>query len=512
MAEDPAMMIDIEEPETFQDGEGSYFYYLEQHWLQLLAIYETLDIIFNHRDDPAYEEFFETFDFMVEALAASGLHDYQIEGIELGVNILEGNLRNCRDRCNDGDLTSCRQADHLQIEIEKTRRVLDEIVIKREVGRDLWPLFVKNLLYDMLFGWFEELRDAYRAHGIRGLLNKMAADLTVVIGVFLVVIGVTFATVGVGAAASAAASGALRVTIRFSARIEEILRNVGRSARIQVTHSIESLMRKYGHELTEMGDMDLHRVDRATDAQAVARQDVDAIKEDPKSPRAEIDARWKLVREKHENIVKKLGAKKYELAAQPGKSRTQVRARENLIALYEDEFGIKRGDSNIGGGMDVNQPMRLITFPPPERLVTWRNEKYMDGLGNYWDPSGGAYTPSQLGINSVGRHQGIFRSEKPGLAFEGIGTPNYPDNWTIVEKGAARITAGGVRQWHVPNEFKPEPDDLVGNHHNWRDLEGNSEWVRAEREGRLVYEKREGDDFPRWHLDGPIPQDTRGDR
>ena len=77
MAEDPAMMIDIEEPETFQDGEGSYFYYLEQHWLQLLAIYETLDIIFNHRDDPAYEEFFETFDFMVEALAASGLHDYQ---------------------------------------------------------------------------------------------------------------------------------------------------------------------------------------------------------------------------------------------------------------------------------------------------------------------------------------------------------------------------------------------------------------------------------------------------
>lgn len=515
MNDDPAMMIDIEEPETFQDGEGSYFYYLEQHWLQLLAIYETLDIVFNRRDDPAYEEFFETFDFMVEAMAASALHDYQIEGIETGLRILESGVRNFRDQCSNGDQIACRRADHAQIEVDKTRRVLDEIVVKREVGRELWPLFVKNLLHDMLFGWFEELQAAYQAHGIRGLLNKMAADLTVVIGVFLVAIGVTFVTGGAAAAAataSAPAINALRVTIRFSAQIEEVLRNVGRKARIQVTHSIDDLMRKYGNELTEMGDMDLHRVDRATDAQAATRRDVDAIEDDPKSPRAEIDARWQRVREKHDNIVRKLGPESYALAKQPGSSGRQRGARKELILLYEEEFGIPAGTSNIAGGMDVNQPMQLTTFPPPERLVTWRNEEYMGGLGSYWDPSGGASTPNQLGINSVGRHQGIFRSEKPGLAFEGIGTPSYPDNWSVKGEHAARITDGGVRQWHIPDEFKPQADDLEGNYRNWRDLEGNSEWVRAEREGRLVYEQRDEDSRPYWYLDGPQPTDTGWER
>ncbi len=198
-------------------------------------------------------------------------------------------------------------------------------------------------------------------------------------------------------------------------------------------------------------------------------------------------------------------------AAETGASAAHIAARRRLIQAYEARFGAV---PNLRAGMDDTKPMRIVRYPENgvTRLGNWRNEHAVgeDGnqlfdFGSFYDPSGGAVTPSQLGINSTGKTLGIIDvSDRPGLAFEGIGTP-LDDNYSV--NGAIRETQGGELQWHIPTDYKPRPVDLVENRTNWRDLPGNAHWVEAEQQGRLVYEPRGDDTRPNWYLDGdPVPE------
>ncbi|MDO5643651.1 MAG: hypothetical protein Q4G26_14860 [Paracoccus sp. (in: a-proteobacteria)] len=160
--------------------------------------------------------------------------------------------------------------------------------------------------------------------------------------------------------------------------------------------------------------------------------------------------------------------------------------------------------------MTLNSPMRIVKYPPPDVIANWRAEG-SPMFGGYYDPSGGAATPSQLGINSAGRVKAtVDVSDRPGIAFEGTGD-RISDNWTVKGAHGARSTDGGVRQWHVPREYRPEMADKIEDVMTWRELPGNKHWVEAEMDGRFVQEQRPGDSYPVWYLDGDAVPDAAGD-
>lgn len=207
----------------------------------------------------------------------------------------------------------------------------------------------------------------------------------------------------------------------------------------------------------------------------------------------------------YDEIMESLSPETVRRAAAEGTDDLAIEARQEVMQAYEAKFG----NTNIMSGMSTLRPVRIVKFPPPDRLYTWRNENAIDpdtgrdrwGYGNFFDPGNGSATPDELGINSVGRTQAeLDVSDRQGIAFEGYGAP-IQDTWSVNGAGA-RDTTGGVPQWHIANDYKPEPDDLVSNGTNWRDLPGNSDWVDAERQGRLVYETRGTDTRPAWYLDG----------
>ena len=217
----------------------------------------------------------------------------------------------------------------------------------------------------------------------------------------------------------------------------------------------------------------------------------------------------------YDEIMASLSPETIQRAAGRGTTDLDIEAREAVMQAYENKFG----DTNITSGMSTSHPVRILKFPPPDRLYTWRNENAIDpdtgrdmwGYGNFFDPGNGSATPNDLGINSVGRTQAALDvSDRPGIAFEGIGNP-IPDNWTVRGDSGVRDTDGGVPQLHIADDYKPTPDDWVENRLNWRDLPGNSHWVDAEKQGRLVYEDR-GGGRPSWYIDGDTVPETEGAR
>ncbi len=230
----------------------------------------------------------------------------------------------------------------------------------------------------------------------------------------------------------------------------------------------------------------------------------------------------------YDEITAGLTPTQLRLAASAGASPAQIAARTKLRSAYQAKFG----ESNLNSGMDLDEPMKLVRYPPPDKIVTWQNELAYrpeadaDGaagspypFGNFFDPypSRGA-TPNDLGINSVGRERiEIDVSDRPGLAFEGYGA-EITDTWTV--KGidpdsttGHRVTTGGVPQWHVANTYKPHPSDSDVATMNWRELPGNKHWVEAEEAGLLDYESYPGSNGRNsYYIYGDTPPDAEGAR
>lgn len=212
----------------------------------------------------------------------------------------------------------------------------------------------------------------------------------------------------------------------------------------------------------------------------------------------------------HAEIRRRVGEDLWPEVEIPG--RGGVEARQKLITEFHNFFGLSDANTNIRGsrssdpGMNVNNPMRLVVYPPPHRVTQWvradaRGNK--TNGGNYFDPNERAASPNELGVNSVGRALEEFDlSRSPGLAFQGQGAP-ITDTWTL--RDAPRSTDAGRPQWYVPQEYVAQMRDSRMTGTTWRDLPGNSEWLAAFERGEL-YVNNQG----YWVYNGPpIPENGR---
>lgn len=182
--------------------------------------------------------------------------------------------------------------------------------------------------------------------------------------------------------------------------------------------------------------------------------------------------------------------------------------RIGVVSAYENYFGT--GVTNATNGMNMSKPITLQTYPPPYQIIQWvranpAGERIVGG--NYYQPNSNPSTsPSELGINSVGRAQEIIDlSQTRGVALQGYGRA-VPDNWTFdggVYPNAVRQTSGGPLQWHIPHQYISQMHgEMTGV--TWRDLPGNTAIERLEGSG-LRWETVNGRE--QWVYDGP-PMDS----
>ena len=199
-----------------------------------------------------------------------------------------------------------------------------------------------------------------------------------------------------------------------------------------------------------------------------------------------------------------VGKDNWDLARSREDHSGAVRVREKIIETYENYFST--GDTKALDGMNTELPLHILTYPPPDSVTQWvrvdpDGNKVHDG--QYFDPSNGNSTPSELGINSVGRgEERIDLSQNRGVALQGYGA-SVKDKWTISGPNGVRKTDGGPLQWHVPKQYTSQMDgQMTGT--TWRDLPGNSSIVEQEGTG-LRWENVNGRD--QWVYDGP-PMDS----
>lgn len=184
-------------------------------------------------------------------------------------------------------------------------------------------------------------------------------------------------------------------------------------------------------------------------------------------------------------IRRQLGEERYAIAADDTRiDEAAETAREKLVEVYESFYGLK--GTNIESGMSMVRQLRLFTYPPPDKLSQWvRSNENGDKVfgGDYFDQSGGEYSPDELGVNSVGRALEDIDLSQPdpqgnpvrGVAIEGYGEA-IVDKWTFpaAVKAANRSTRGGPKQWHIPRVYIDRLPKGTMRGVTWRDLPGNA--------------------------------------
>lgn len=469
-----AMFPDVQEPDTYQDGDGSYFYFLNERYVEACAAYEALKILLTESDNPEHAEFVETADFVLSSLGASGLHDYQIEGMRVGLRTLEeGELGRARWRCEEfGDQRACQRIRSIEQQISQTQRIIDEVLVKRELGQELW----KEVAWDALFGLFEDWKAAYEAHGVRGLVNAVLADLTIAAVLFIFSFA---ATAGAQLATAGARAGGIWVTIRISPTVEQAMARVGRQAmemRIRVTMD---RLRPYIDRLHEIGDLDLNRYRTITPRQKRLREQLD-VEKDVEGPPVKANDK------PEPRKLKGVTEEEIALAGAAGQSPAQIDARKALAEAFLKETGAEGALNNIigkDGGADLTKPFILREFAKGDSMAQWYRERGKPG--NWFDPIGDQ-DPSALGLNSVGRQGGTFTAPGPGYALETTAR-KVDEFWSV--KGMTRETDGGGKQWFIPDEYRPREGDMKGKGKNWREKDDNASWVEEEKAGRLFYKR-----------------------
>lgn len=341
------------------------------------------------------------------------------------------------------------------------------------------------------------------------------------IAIALIAAGIIAITGGITAVMAPIIVGAVAAAVRVFKSGAGVLQRVGRASRHGEAASIFKV-ELYRVERSVLGqpearpgvhyerDIDVSRDLTDNERRVLGEEDqgTTTATDDSGNTDAVSPARHLKRDQDYDEIMNILPAGTVELAASVGASKAQREARQALRDAYWAKFGT---DKTMATGMTVNRPMRIIKYPPPDTIANWRGEGAPQ-FGAYYDPAGGLATPNELGINSVGRVKAtIDVSERPGIAFQAYGD-EIIDDWSVAGPNAARHTDGGVLQWHVPREYKPDMADKVEDVMTWRELPGNVHHVQAEKEGRLVQEAREGDSYPRWYLDGPAVPDSEGAR
>jgi hypothetical protein len=122
------------------------------------------------------------------------------------------------------------------------------------------------------------------------------------------------------------------------------------------------------------------------------------------------------------------------LALSKGSSPRHIAARQTVARDYLENNGFTKdqihdalgaSDGSKDGGIDLTQPVEVISFPPPESMT--QHVKSHGYPGNWFDPSSNQ-SPDSLGISGDGR------TVKPFKVVEGTGLKSVAkpvnDNWT----------------------------------------------------------------------------------
>jgi|GEM_PF-2236530 len=153
-----------------------------------------------------------------------------------------------------------------------------------------------------------------------------------------------------------------------------------------------------------------------------------------------------------------------ELAKMSGNTPAQVRARRSLARDYMENNGFTEDqikdalgtvDGVAEGGVDFDQPLEVISFPPPEYMYQYVNSHGYPG--NWFDPVGGQ-SADQLGISGEGRMLKQFKMPK-GTGLKSHSRPIL-DRWTNPEKPIQ--TNGGGIQLIVNDDSKSLVNTLNG--------------------------------------------------
>ncbi|WP_415919683.1 hypothetical protein [Tateyamaria sp. SN6-1] len=146
-------------------------------------------------------------------------------------------------------------------------------------------------------------------------------------------------------------------------------------------------------------------------------------------------------------------------------------ARQRVKRAFADEFGVSYDNLD---GISGLHPITIELFPPPNQIAQWRNPTRAD-VGEFFDPSNGQTSPSQLGISSFGRQLEHYNVTGDGVALQGIGKPNYRDRYTV--RNRVVPTEGGRPQWVIGEEFRPTTADIDRVSLTWREHPENRNWV-----------------------------------
>ena len=136
------------------------------------------------------------------------------------------------------------------------------------------------------------------------------------------------------------------------------------------------------------------------------------------------------------------------LAKVSGKTPAHIAARNKVARNYLENNGFSEGqiidalgstNKLIKGGVDLDKPLEVVEFPPPEEMYQY--VKSHGNPGNWFDPLG-KQTADSLGINGATRTLKAFKVPKG----DGLLSRSKPiiDDWTVPGK-SVQTTGGGVQ-------------------------------------------------------------------
>ena len=145
-----------------------------------------------------------------------------------------------------------------------------------------------------------------------------------------------------------------------------------------------------------------------------------------------------------------------KLSKSSGNTVAHIAARNKVARNYMENNGYSSGQiidalgsSNklTKGGVDLNKPLEIIQFPPPEKMYQY--VKSHGNPGNWFDPVG-KQTADSLGVNAATRTSKAFKMPKG----DGLLSRSRPiiDDWTVPEQSVQ--TGGGGIQLFVNDKVK----------------------------------------------------------
>ncbi|WP_158681678.1 hypothetical protein [Microbulbifer pacificus] len=261
-------------------------------------------------------------------------------------------------------------------------------------------------------------------------------------------------------------SGAAAFEVLFTILLAAVTGGTGLAASAANLTRYFARFRKVGELLVEFGEQvkksRLLRDRNAPAKQSPGFEDFESIGEMDVSVPVKITPEAQRIKSKTNSSLS--SKREIELAKNPGKTPEQIRARDKVARYYmeKNEFtesqisdALGNIDGTIVGGIDLNKPLEVVNYPPPEYMYQYvKSHGYP---GNWFDPIG-SQTPDMLGISGDGRALKAFKMPK-GDGLTSFSKPIL-DKWTTPDSPVQ--TNGGGIQLLINDTTKASVNSLNG--------------------------------------------------